>query len=274
MRTAPGPNLPPIPGVNQGTAVAAGDGDAESNSGKEGEGGDNENANGADGEGDASGGENGADGCGDPVCPITGEDVPRRPGLRLWRPDGAAPGSGTTTPAAPIGTAMSGTAGRTPSAGRSASEEHGQIVPDDKARVQQLDAPPLSGLPVRNRFSLGLSREPEGLTLRMPEGERYIFGPDIGAGIHCLVAVAGSQRQPDYAPARRPRPARRHGRLGGTTVSHRQRQGRPDHLRPHRLRSRPLAMDDGGRLRLRRRWQPRVLHGRRAARVAVPQSAT
>jgi YD repeat-containing protein len=54
MRTAPAPNLPPIPGMNQGIAIAAGsggDGDADGNAG---DGNDSENASGGSGGDDAS----------------------------------------------------------------------------------------------------------------------------------------------------------------------------------------------------------------------------
>lgn len=73
-RTAPAPNIPPIPGMCPGVAVLAGSGDgggAGAGGKKRGKG--KKGAGTDDGDEDASGdGENGGEGCGDPVCPITG----------------------------------------------------------------------------------------------------------------------------------------------------------------------------------------------------------
>jgi len=55
MRTAPAPDLLPIPGMNQGIAVAAGSGGAGDGDGSAGEGGDGEGAGGGSGGDDASG---------------------------------------------------------------------------------------------------------------------------------------------------------------------------------------------------------------------------
>ena len=55
MRSAPAPDLLPIPGMNQGTAVAAGSGGAGGGDGSAGEGGDGEGASGGSGGDDASG---------------------------------------------------------------------------------------------------------------------------------------------------------------------------------------------------------------------------
>jgi RHS repeat-associated protein len=55
MRSAPAPDLLPIPGMNQGTAVAGGSGGSGDGDGSAGEGGDHENANGGSGGDDADG---------------------------------------------------------------------------------------------------------------------------------------------------------------------------------------------------------------------------
>ncbi|HEY2514705.1 MAG TPA: DUF6531 domain-containing protein, partial [Polyangiaceae bacterium] len=104
MRSAPAPDLLPIPGMNQGTIVAGGGGGSGDGDGNAGEGGDGENGNGGNGNGDANGGGPGTGGCGqggpghctncghnvsagDPVEVLTGKvfTVPRRefflPGL-------------------------------------------------------------------------------------------------------------------------------------------------------------------------------------------------
>jgi RHS repeat-associated protein len=189
MRSAPAPDLLPIPGMNQGTAVAGGGGGSGDGDGSAGDGGDGEGANGGKDGADATGGENGAAGCGDPVCPITGKmflDVQDfgfgGPMELRWIRHYNSRASGRT---GDLGYGWAHPFGWTIELRRRSA-----IVTDDKARAQDFDAPPLSGLPVRNNFGWALSREPEGLTLRMPEGKRYIFGPDIGGGIHCLVAVA------------------------------------------------------------------------------------
>jgi YD repeat-containing protein len=55
MRSAPAPDLLPIPGMNQGVALAAGSGGSGGGDGSAGEGGDGENAGGSSGGDDASG---------------------------------------------------------------------------------------------------------------------------------------------------------------------------------------------------------------------------
>jgi RHS repeat-associated protein len=55
MRSAPAPDLLPIPGMNQGTAVAAGDGGSGGDDGSGGDGNDKEGAGGGDGGDDANG---------------------------------------------------------------------------------------------------------------------------------------------------------------------------------------------------------------------------
>jgi RHS repeat-associated protein len=60
MRTAPAPNLPPIPGMNQGAVVGAGDGGSGGDDGNAGEGGDGEGAGGGSGGQDATGDNRGA----------------------------------------------------------------------------------------------------------------------------------------------------------------------------------------------------------------------
>ena len=65
MRSAPAPDLLPIPGMNQGTAVAGGSGGSGGGDGNAGEGGDGEGAGGSGGGNDAQGGENSAGACGE-----------------------------------------------------------------------------------------------------------------------------------------------------------------------------------------------------------------
>ena len=174
---------------------------------------------------------------GDPVCPITGEDVPRRPGLRLWRPDGAAPRSGTTTPAAPIGTAMSGTAGRTPSAGRSS---FGGARPFGSGTTRHASDSSTLRRSRASRFETGLQlgSEPRARGADPADaGRRAIhLRPGHRRG-HPLPRRGSQDRNGNQIRFQRDDRGQLVGMVdyGGTTVSHRQRQGRPDHLRPHRL---------------------------------------
>ena len=76
-RTAPVPNIPPIPGMCPSVAVMGGGGGGTGGSGKGAGDGDGSVGGGGDGSGsDASGDQkNGGCAAGDPVCPITGRVV-------------------------------------------------------------------------------------------------------------------------------------------------------------------------------------------------------
>ena len=164
------------PRSEPGTAVAAGDGDGAGGSGNEGEGGDNENANGANGGDDATGGENGSDGCGDPVCPVTGK-------VFLEVLDFAF---GGPMPLKWIRHYNSQASERVQDLGHGWSHPfawsielhpHRAVVRDDKAREQELPWPPQNGEPARNGFGWALSLDGGGLSLRFPNGIRYVFAP-------------------------------------------------------------------------------------------------
>ena len=80
MRSAPAPDLLPIPGMNQGTIVAGGGGGSGSGDGNAGEGGDGENGSGGNAGDDANGGGNGAGACGqggNGACTNCGHNVSR-----------------------------------------------------------------------------------------------------------------------------------------------------------------------------------------------------
>ncbi len=220
MSTAPVPNLIPIPGMNQGNILLAGDaanGGANANANEADKDKGNSDPN-KDGE-DATGGENGSDGCGDPVCPITGKvfldvlDFAFGGPLPLrWIRHYNSRSSHRSTD---LGYGWSHPFGWT-------IELHARraIVSDAKGREQEFDRPPDTGLPVKNGMGWSLYREGNRLWLRLPEGLRHGFDP-VGGRMYALTAVVDRNGN-TIAIARDA-----HGRITGLTDS----AGRPYRVR-------------------------------------------
>ncbi len=188
-RTAPVPNIPPIPGMCPSLAVLAGGGDGGSGSGKGAGDGDGS----ADGSGDGSGtdasgdGKDGGTGCGDPVCPITG-----RVFVDYYDFGFAGPlpfqfirsyNSRTSNKAADLGHGWSHTLGW-----RMHLRRTEVIVWDDKARMQRF-AIPSPGEESRNGLAWALSLTPVP-TLRLPEGQTMTFGPFDREGVARLATLS------------------------------------------------------------------------------------
>jgi RHS repeat-associated protein len=168
-----------------GGGGGGGDGDGSGDGGKEG----------ADGKGNgkgegASGNGNGG-GCaeGDPICPITG-----RMFLKIYDFGFAGP-----LPLRFLRNYSSRSAGVAGEFGHGWSHDYGWRVRlrrqcaevfDGDARKQVFDVVPRPGEVVRNGLGWVLSREGEGLSLRVPrEGLTYRFGADAGGGWHHLASV-------------------------------------------------------------------------------------
>ena len=188
-RTAPVPNIPPIPGMCPGMAVLGGGGGSGGGSGKgAGSGG---GGTGAGGEGGADGtGEDGrgGEGCGDPVCPISGRvflDIYdfgfAGPSVLSWL---RSYSSRTSDKNGTLGHGWSHTYAWKVRVGRNRVE-----VYDDKARVQIFGKLPPSG-GVSNAFAWSLQRHGDGLKLWIGDESRtLLFGPACDDGFHHLVAV-------------------------------------------------------------------------------------
>lgn len=187
-RTAPVPNIPPIPGMCPSVAVlgggaggggGGGDGDANGN----GDGPGNGSGDGSDASGD---GRNAGTGCGDPVCPVTGRvfvdvydfgltsPLPlrwiRSYSSRACRRSGA------------LGFGWSFSYGWTLTPRRSEV-----VLVDDHAREQSfpLLAP---GDSFQNSVGLTLQHEADGYKLRDADARTFAFAPSQD-GVHRLVSI-------------------------------------------------------------------------------------
>lgn len=187
-RTAPVPNIPPIPGMCPGLAVLGGGGGGGGGSG---------NGAGQGGAGSGAGGEGGADatgedgrggeGCGDPVCPITGRvflDVFdfgfAGPSVLRWV---RSYNSRTSRRAGSLGHGWSH-----PYDWRVHVRRNRVEVYDDKARLQKF--PKLEAEPVRNALGWSLQRHGEGVLLWIGDESRtLLFGAPDEDGVHRLEAM-------------------------------------------------------------------------------------
>ncbi len=190
-RTAPVPNIPPIPGMCPSIAVMGGGGGGGGGSGSGAGSGDGSAGAAGDGSGaDASGDEkNGGQGCGDPVCPITG-----RVFLEIYDFGFAGP-----LPLRFLRQYSSRASDRIEACGRGWTHSFAWrvevrraelIVYDDGARAQRFPVP--SGAWSSAKHPLGYRIYPHdgGFLLTDRAGLRRQFGRVSADGAHHLIAVS------------------------------------------------------------------------------------
>jgi len=189
-RTAPVPNLPPIPGMCPSIAVLAGGGDGGGGNGNgAGDGDGDANGDGNNDGSDASGDDtNGGNGCGDPVCPITGRvfldvldfgfngPLP----IKLIR----SYNSRTSNLWGELGHGWSHNLGLRLRVRRS----HILLV-DERAKEQRFEGALAVGQRTTNGMGWELAHEQTGYVLYRRGQSAVRFGPETADGQHLTVAV-------------------------------------------------------------------------------------
>ncbi len=189
-RTAPVPNIPPIPGMCPSLAVLAGGGDGGGGSGKgAGDGDGSANGDGSGDGSDASGDDkNGGQGCGDPVCPITG---------RVFV-DVLDFGFAGPLPLKFLRSYNSRASHRWGELGHGWSHNLGLrlrvrrssiVLVDEKAREQTFPGPLAAGERVINALGWELAHEPAGYVLYRRGENAVRFGAETSDGVHPTIAV-------------------------------------------------------------------------------------
>ncbi len=189
-RTAPVPNIPPIPGMCPSIAVMGG-GAGGGGGGGDGAGdGDGSGAADGDGNGDAASGDgrNGGTGCGDPVCPITGRVFVDVLDFAFGGPFPfrfvRSYSSRTSHRWGELGHGWSHTLGF-----RLRVMRRSFIVIDDHGLEQRFDGALEAGEEVKNPIGLALGVDPAGYYLKRPSLPTVRFGPDVGDGTHLTAAL-------------------------------------------------------------------------------------
>lgn len=191
-RTAPAPNIPPIPGMCPGVAVMGGGGDGGGGSGDSSKNGKGKKKAGTDKDKkDASGDEkNGGCGEGDPICPITGRmfvdffDFGFGGPLELrWMRSYSSRASDVPSEIGFGWTHAYGWALRI--------ERRRATVIDDKGREQEFLRVPRGTEPVSGGFGWTLARVGDGFVVCTEDIDRVLhFGPKCKDGLHHLAAIS------------------------------------------------------------------------------------
>lgn len=188
-RTAPAPNIPPIPGMCPSIAVMGGGGGGGGGSGDGSGDGDGSGGPGGDGNGDGASGDgrNGGSGCGDPVCPVTG-----RVFLEVYDFGFSAPlplkwhrtySSRTSDTPGELGFGWSHEYGWTIREGRSFLD-----ILDGKARRQRLDVKPVPGRAILTNLAWDVAVLGNSYRIALPEGRVLRFAR-VDTDRHVLVEV-------------------------------------------------------------------------------------
>lgn len=190
-RTAPAPNIPPIPGMCPSIAVMGGGGGG-GGSGGDGTGdGDGSGGPGGDGSTDGASGDgrNGGNGCGDPVCPITGRVFLEVLDFGFWGP----------LPIKFVRHYSSRASDQVGELGRGFTYVYGWelkvlrdrlVVRDGNARKHVLEGLPTPGEPVMDTLGIMATFERGAFEITdTNDGLRYVFGPELRSGIRRAVAV-------------------------------------------------------------------------------------
>ncbi len=187
-RTAPAPNIPPIPGMCPSVAVMGGGAGGGGGSGDGAGDGDGNGGAGGNGNGDGASGDgrNGGQGCGDPVCPATGRvfvDVydfgfPGPFPLKLER----SYNSRASHVAFDLGFGWNHSFGV-----RIIEKRSTYLVWDERCKPLNFDAP-AEGEAVQNAQGLQLRRAAGALTLKRLDGSVLSF-VSMGDGEHRLSAI-------------------------------------------------------------------------------------
>lgn len=188
-RTAPVPNIPPIPGMCPSIAVMGGGGGAGGGGGKGGGSGDGSAGAGGEGSGADASGDEKTGGCaeGDPVCPITGRVLLQIFDFGFAGPDPLRWVRFYNSRGAGVGTELG--PGWTHALGWRLEVRRTEVHVYDEQLRRQVFAKPSPGANTTNELGWSLAQRGEGFVLTASH-RRLVFGPSCVGGVHHLCELS------------------------------------------------------------------------------------